>query len=488
MKANNAVSAGAANRLEAATDLEVVRPEEESRPRGARSLQSALEQSLQAAPGQSEGPDAAPKRPDQKLAIRVGSTPRRLAKVALGLALMVSLGWSPLRAMLTTTSVEALVNARVETIRSPIEGTVESAPDPNRDWIAGAAPPRLRVVDSRADHTRLDDLRRQYEALESQSYILSRQSELASAALKTLDAQVERFREGRLKLLDARLEAQTAELGTAAAKASEAADLKRRTEQLRKVGVATSVEGDRAQYAWVAATSAEAAAAQRLEEARVERDAVAQGVFIGDSYNDSPSSDQRATELRLRVGELDAQAATARSQIGLLANQIAEEEIRSRDRSEALIVLPATGRVWEMLTGPGEHVGKGQDLMRVLDCSHPIVSANVDEGVYNRLEVGGPATFRPSQGGGKAYPGTIINLTGAAAASGNFAIPPEAMRKSPFYVTIAVSGMNEGACSVGRTGAVTFQASNAASANDSAPPAISRAPREDAPPLRPALP
>ena len=339
MKANNAVSAGAANRLEATTDLEAVRPEEESRPRGARSLQSALEQSLQAAPGQSEGPDAAPKRPDQKLAIRVGSTPRRLAKVALGLALMVSLGWSPLRAMLTTTSVEALVNARVETIRSPIEGTVESAPDPNRDWIAGAATPRLRVVDSRADHTRLDDLRRQYEALESQSHILSRQSELASAALKTLDAQVERFREGRLKLLDARLEAQTAELGTAAAKASEAADLKRRTEQLRKIGVATSVEGDRAQYAWVAATSAEAAAAQRLEEARVERDAVAQGVFIGDSYNDSPSSDQRATELRLRVGELDAQAAAARSQIGLLANQIAEEEIRSRDRSRSESVV-----------------------------------------------------------------------------------------------------------------------------------------------------
>src|SRR5271157_2324408 len=109
-----------------------------------------------------------------------------------------------------------------------------------------------------------------------------------------------------------------------------------------------------------------------------------------------------------------------------------------------------------MLTGPGEHVSKGQDLMRVLDCSRPLVSANVDESVYNRLEVGGRATFRPSQGGGRLYDGVIVNLTGAAAASGNFAIPLAAMRKSSFYVTVAVDGMKEGGCSVGRTGTVTF--------------------------------
>ena len=77
-----------------------------------------------------------------------------------------------------------------------------------------------------------------------------------------------------------------------------------------------------------------------------------------------------------------------------------------------LLDLPASGRVWEMLTGPGERVSKGQDLMRVLDCSHPLVSANVDESVYNRLKVGGRATFRPSQGGGRQYDGVIVNLTG----------------------------------------------------------------------------
>ena len=210
--------------------------------------------------------------------------------------------------------------------------------------------------------------------LNLQSHLLARQSELASAALQTLDAQIERFREGRLKLLAARLEALTAERETAAARTSQAAAAKRRTDQLQKSGASSAAEGDRTHFEWVAASSAETAAERRLEETTVERNAIAQGVFIGDSYNDSPSSDQRAAELRLRAGELDAQAVSVQSQMKLIREQIADEEARYRERSEVLLDLPATGRVWEMLTGPGERVSKGQDLMRVLDCSHPLVT------------------------------------------------------------------------------------------------------------------
>ena len=110
-----------------------------------------------------------------------------------------------------------------------------------------------------------------------------------------------------------------------------------------------------------------------------------------------------------------------------------------------------------MLIAPGEYVSKGQDLLRVLDCSKPIVSANVDERVYDHLEVGSPATFRPLEGG-ETYHGSVVNLTGAAGASGNFAIPPLSLRKSPFYVTIAIDDMGGAGCAISRTGTVTFGA------------------------------
>ena len=74
-----------------------------------------------------------------------------------------------------------------------------------------------------------------------------------------------------------------------------------------------------------------------------------------------------------------------------------------------------------------------------------------------------PRRFGRSQDG-KTYHGTVINLTGAAGAPANFAIAPINLRKSPFYVTIAMDDMGEAGCSIGRTGTVTFGNEDTASA------------------------
>jgi biotin carboxyl carrier protein len=421
---------------------------------GARSVQLALERSFPPGAEAMESGDA----PSGGKPFAAAA--RRFLKIAVGIALVAAFGWTPLRAMLATTSVEAIINARIETIRSPLDGVVQFGAGETANWSAASLPPKLVVANPYADRSRLDELRRQKNALESQTQTLERESELTQAALDALDLQVSKFRKSRLKLIEAKLAALAAELDAAIAKTSQVAASKRRSEHLQRTGDISAAEGDRTQYEWSAATSNEAAARKRLEATRVERDAVAEGVFVGDSYNDSPSSEQRAAELRLRKGELDAELDAARSQTKHVADQIAEEEARYRLRSEATVALPAKGRVWETLIAPGEYVSKGQDLLRVLDCSKPIVSANVDERVYDRLEVGSPATFRPLEDG-KTYRGTVINLTGAAGASANFAIPPLSLRKSPFYVTIAIDGMGEAGCAIGRTGTVTFETGDA---------------------------
>jgi hypothetical protein len=61
------------------------------------------------------------------------------------------------------------------------------------------------------------------------------------------------------------------------------------------------------------------------------------------------------------------------------------------------------------------------------------------------------------------------------------------MRKSPFYVTITVNDMKEGGCSVGRTGTVTFEASNDVGRNQNEAGSISRRAQEEIPALRPEL-
>ena len=250
-------------------------------------MQSTLERSF--TPDAAEAPPVEAK-PLEKKRFATGVTIRRLAKVALGIALVVAFGWAPLRAMLATTSVEAIVNARIETIRAPIEGVVQAPAEKNANWSSTAAPPKLIITNPYADRSRLDELRRDLNTLEAQADSLGRQSQLTQTALDTISLQAEKYRVGRLKLIDARLARQTAELHATSAKTSQTTASKQRSDHLQQSGFISGAESDRVQYEWNAATSAEAAAQKRLEETKVEHDAIADGVFVGDSYNDAPSS------------------------------------------------------------------------------------------------------------------------------------------------------------------------------------------------------
>jgi multidrug resistance efflux pump len=419
-----------------------------------------LDRSLRAspAPASPRAPAVAPSADKSRLL-----SPRRKAqlwrvgKVAVGAVLFVTLGWSPLRALLYTTSVEAVVNARVQTILSPIEGAVETEPDGTRSWADGkATPPPLVVRNAQADHAYLDELKRQYGGLQDQLTTIAQQAQLASDAERVLEKQVAKFRTGRLNLLDARVKAQDAEVKAASARVTQSTLLKTRAEGRIDSGGGGEEASERAHFDLAVAVQARAAAEQRLAELKVERDSIERGVYVGDSYNDTPSSMQRLDALQMRTGELNAQAEAVRSQMTRLQDQIAEQNRLFSKRAEADLALPARGQVWELLTAPGEHVAAGQDLIRVLDCSSLVVNANVDENVYNQLAVGDPVKFRPSDGDGDSYDGVIVNLTGASTAQANLAVPISSIHKTLFYVTISAPALLTGGCPVGRTGSVTF--------------------------------
>jgi multidrug resistance efflux pump len=403
-------------------------------------------------------PDAAP-RP--AAAARSGLLSRamgsRLIKVGVGLALVVVFGWMPLQTLLVASSVEAIVNSRIVTIRSPIDGIVAAAPHDFKAWSGAKGAPVLRVVDDKADRARLDDLRRQLGNLEDGRPSLARRLDLAQASLDDLTQQTQQFAAGRIRQLSARIEGLNHDMAAGAARFEEADAALIRADALIKSGAMSVAEAGRLRRDKIVAAENQASARQKLEEASVELDAANKGFFLGDSYNDRPDSAQRAQDMRLRVGDLAAALEVRDAEIKRLRVDVADEAARYQNRSDVEVALPVSGRVWEMLTAPGEHVSRGQDLIRLLDCSSAVVSANVSESVYNRLQVGSPVTFRPSSGG-EDYAGTIVNLTGIAGAPANFAILPSTLLKEAYHVTVAVPGIAEGdACGVGRTGRVIFE-------------------------------
>ncbi|WP_338823187.1 HlyD family efflux transporter periplasmic adaptor subunit [Bradyrhizobium septentrionale] len=383
---------------------------------------------------------------------------RRLLKVGIGLALVAIFGWLPLKAVLQTSSVEAVVNARIVTLRSPIDGTVSAKPQSSTQLsVVHEGDTILHVVNARGDRVRLDDLRRQMSRMENERPSLAAKLAAAETSQQDLARQAAQFRDGRILQLEARIaEIQTA-IEAAAARREEATAAVERASSLIKSGSVSTVEMARLTREQAIAHQTEIGAQRRLDAAKVELTAARNGTYLGDSYNDRPSSVQREEEMRQRVNDLRADLVHSDAEIDWLTHEIASEQLHYINRAEADIKAPVAGRIWEMMTSPGEDVRAGQPLLKLLDCSGAVVTANVTEGVYNRLRLGEQASFEPNDGSA-SIKGEIVNLTGASGAPANLAINPDALNKEPYRVTVSMPELDTTGkeCAVGRTGRVVF--------------------------------
>jgi len=382
---------------------------------------------------------------------------RRLLKTALGLGIVAVVGYAPLQRLLQTSSVEAVVNARMITLRAPIDGEVEAGPHP-LDFGTSLAHGEVlfRIVNRRADRSRLDDLSRQIGLLQDERPAVAVRLADARALLKDLKEQTHLFAQSRILQLEARQGELTADVDAARAKNEAAQIALDRYTRLAGNGVMSMSQLTQAQRDGSVAEKLEAAARKRLEALGVELAAAQRGVFVGDSYNDRPRSSQRADELEQLVSNLTQTLAETDQRITRLTGELAHEKARYDDLAAADMVAPTRGSVWEMLIAPQEQVHRGQDLVRVLDCGGAVVTAVVSEAVYNRLQVGSAARFRPRDGG-ESLPGTVVRLTGASASPANLAIQPSVLPREGYHVTVAVPKLAEGQdCLVGRTGRVIF--------------------------------
>jgi len=199
------------------------------------------------------------------------------------------------------------------------------------------------------------------------------------------------------------------------------------------------------------------AAQRRLEAVEIELAAGRQGIFVTDGFNDVPRSAQRASELGQQIADVTVAIAEQDRQLSRLQPQLDAEKDRYYLMSVAEMRSPTDGRIWEVLVSPGEYIRVGQDMMRILDCNGAVVTAAVSEANFNRLKIGGGATFR-LRGDSGELPGHITGLHGLASTPANLAIHQGMLAREPYHATVEVPALATGeGCQIGRTGIVTFE-------------------------------
>jgi multidrug resistance efflux pump len=334
---------------------------------------------------------------------------RHLLKMLIGLAIVLAAGFLPVRAFLETASSEALINAHVITLRAPIDGDIAAVPDvPPIGTPMQPGALVLRILNRGADRTRLDGLRRLIDRLEGERNALITRRDGLKALPAELLAERPLFKNGRARRLKHRM-AEPNGKGADPAATGEAAHAVERSEGSKR-------------------------GARRIAGGKARRKAAAVA--------------QRLGEVTSAIAEHEVRLASLRSDLG--------EEIKRLSRlASAELIAPVRSTVWENLTAPDQSVVRGQDLVRLLDCSELVATAAVGESAYNRLRIGDPARFR-LHGESADYQGRIIGLSGVATAPANLAIQPAALDREAFRVTVALPGLTADQCAVGRAGRVTF--------------------------------
>lgn len=350
----------------------------------------------------------------------------RYSRLLLGIFLILFAGWIIVGEQMTGASADAVVNARLSTLRAPVAGRVEM-PERELGTAVQEGEDLGSLTDTRVDRVRLDDLTMELAFEKARVLQLQTRIDKIGDAIPPLQERTARFRSDRIAELELQL----------------ALDAFEPPQGEQEVQVEAAFAQDRRSILEIELRAAQA------------------GVFLGDGFNDAPWSEQRQAELVTLQDAAIAEHAEAEARQSALEARIGSELLATNTLTTASLTSTVNGQLWEILAAEGETVQRGQDVLRLLDCDSAIVTLSVSKSIYNRLRAGQNATFRMGSSG-NSYPGTVTRLAGSGAATiyQNLAIAPSAQHLQRYDVALLVPALRdlpELRCTTGQTGRVYFE-------------------------------
>ena len=375
----------------------------------------------------------------------------RYSRLFIGLALILLALWVIVSEQMAGASADAVINARLNTLRSPIAGQLLMPPRALGSSVR-LGEELVSVTDPLVDKIRLDDLAMERGFAEAEVARLSVHVARAAEQIETLETRRQAYSLERVREIETRLSHARARLDLLERGASGDGPVAALVEEGQSGDQGDpQIEGIALEYA-----------RERVAVLEITLRSAKSGVFLGDGYNDAPFSEQRRIELETLRSGLDADLTNAKARLDSVDARILKERERTTLLAGAALHSTANGQVWEFLAANGETVQRGQDVLRLLDCDSTIVTVSVTESIYNRLTIGEAAVFRLS-GEGRNFAASVIRLAGPGAGTiyQNLAIAPSQRHLERYDVALVVPRLRETPelrCAVGRTGRAFFDA------------------------------
>lgn len=374
----------------------------------------------------------------------------RYRRLILGIVAIVVALWIIVGEQMSGASADAVVNAPVITVRSPVAGDLTV---PTRQLGARVTQGEViaSIEDPVVDRVRLDDLLmevRLEEATHAQIEALLGDTQATREALlqRSQTFRSRRLEELRTRLSHAEARLEILEAGGAPTDEDEQRLLDAVDDGAERLPGEPRLDGLVLDHA-----------RERVEVLQIALRAANQGVFLGDGYNDSPNAEQRATELASEISALQTRLAEAEERVAAVGERVDRERLRVNSLTGGELQAPVTGLLWEVLQADGVNVQRGDPILRLVDCGATMVTASVTERVYNSLAVGDAARFRLG-GSSTVFEATVARLAGSGAQTiyRNLAVAPSQRHLERFDVALIVPQLGVEGCMIGRTGRTFF--------------------------------
>jgi multidrug resistance efflux pump len=382
--------------------------------------------------------------------------PTRSLKIGVGVALLLVGGYSIFSEHQFIATSNAVVTAYVVLVRTPIEGTASGLPATvgmhvSEHTVIG------HVTNPRVDQQHLQNLRDIEEQARSSTAAVSAERDALEAQRRALLARAHLH----IQSVSTRLRLQTVEaeslLAARQSTLKEATLELNRSRLLHQASIVADADLDKMQAQYEVASHQLAAQQAGLSAVREEADAASHGVISEPGINDVAYSRQRADEIGMRLAEIDRTLLALKSQVSQAAHDVASEAKRADLIRETDLLSPRAGILWKLEAMNGEHLGVGDSVAQIVDCSQDFVLAEIPQEHVPEISVGGEARFKLT-GESAERAGIVLSVSGDEQKAENqnlAAFPLQSADEQRATVRIGLSNLSgRSDCIVGRTARV----------------------------------
>jgi multidrug resistance efflux pump len=290
-------------------------------------------------------------------------------------------------------SSQAVVNAPLNTVLSPMQGHITQRSPPAGTVVVSGTPLVAVNIEER-DRRYREQLRARLMQLDESLASIDAETSKLAVMEKVMTARIRSYGERVLARLTAEAREAEAAMEAAEARRENAEATLRRARVLVRQGYATDMRVD-ADIAARTETVAEVSRTRaRLERVQIEAAAAKAGIFVQNGWNDVPYSQQRLDGIVLKLASLATERRRLASERAALDGQIAVEELLITKRETFSLVAPSAGVVWRESGAVGETVVPGDVLVQMVNCEARFVEVTLAERHFGSISPGDTARVR----------------------------------------------------------------------------------------------